>query len=182
MRAFPSRRRLRSHLTAALAVPLVACIGPAADEELNPLVGAWRLASWESRAEDGTVTYPYGENPAGQIVYTASGRMSAQLMRPGRELPDPEAEGVTAAEMSAAIFGGFFSYYGDYSIDDENDIVTHHVEGALLPSWVGTDRPRSFTFDGPDRVILSTEPDPARTSTSVSVLVWERVGGTGVGY
>ncbi|WP_419162441.1 lipocalin-like domain-containing protein [Candidatus Palauibacter sp.] len=141
----------------------------------NPFVGAWTLASWESRSADGQVTLPYDGHPAGQISYTATGRMSAQLMRVGRELPD--AAEASGEEMREAILGGFFSYYGDYSVDSEAAVVTHHVEGALLPSWVGSDRPRSFTFDGPDRLILSTEPDPARGGGAVGTLVWERVSG-----
>ncbi|WP_419950058.1 lipocalin-like domain-containing protein [Candidatus Palauibacter sp.] len=163
-------------LTLALAAGCAP--GPAADpapEADNPFVGAWSLASWESRSADGEVTLPYEGNPAGQIAYTADGRMSAQLMQVGREFPD--AAEATGAEMSQAILGGFFSYYGDYSIDMEAGVVTHHVEGALLPSWVGSDRPRSFTFDGPDRLILSTEPDPARGGGAIGTLVWERVAG-----
>ena len=148
--------------------------GPSAEEE-NRFVGAWSLASWESRSADGGVTLPYDGRPAGQIAYTADGRMSAQLMRVGREFPD--AAEATGAEMSAAILGGFFSYYGDYTVDMEAGVVTHHVEGALLPSWVGSDRPRSFTFEGPDRLILSTEPDPARGGGAIGTLVWERVSG-----
>ena len=158
----------------ALTLTLAAgCAPEPAAEADNPFVGAWTLASWESRSADGEVTLPYDGRPAGQITYTADGRMSAQLMQVGREFP--EAEEATGAEMSAAILGGFFSYYGDYSVDAEAGVVTHHVEGALLPSWVGSDRPRSFTFDGPDRLILSTEPDPARGGGAIGTLVWERV-------
>lgn len=168
--------------TPALAIVAMVALVPACSESdgaseapSNPLVGAWTLTSWHSTAEDGTVTNPYGENPAGQIVYTASGRMSAQLMRPGAELPETTDAGVTAESMSAAILGRFFSYYGAYTIDDEANVVTHHVEGALLPSWIGSTRPRAFTFDGPDRVVLDTTPDEGRTNGSVSELVWERV-------
>ncbi len=161
----------------ALVVSLTACAPPAAPPtaSLDQLVGAWTLVSWERTAEDGTVTQPYGTDAAGQIVYTADGRMSAQLIRPGREFPDPQS--VTVEEMRAAILRGFFSYYGRYTVDHENRVVTHHVEGALLPDWVGTHRPRSFTFDGPDRVTLSTAPDPGRTAGEISELVWERVTG-----
>ena len=172
----PVRVPGRAPARASLALILVLAAGCAPDPALeaeNPFVGAWSLASWESRSADGEVTLPYDGQPAGQITYTADGRMSAQLMRVGRELP--AAEEATGAEMSAAILGGFFSYYGDYSVDMAAGVVTHHVEGALLPSWVGSDRPRSFTFDGPDRLILSTEPDPARGGGAIGTLVWERI-------
>ncbi|WP_419943425.1 lipocalin-like domain-containing protein [Candidatus Palauibacter sp.] len=163
-------------LCCVLTLVLAAGCGPApSEEEDNPFVGAWTLASWESRSADGEVTLPYDGNPAGQITYTADGRMSAQLMQVGRELPD--AAEATGQEMRDAILGGFFSYYGDFSVDMGAGVVTHHVEGALLPNWVGSDRPRSFTFDGPDRLMLSTEPDPARGGGAIGTLVWERVPG-----
>jgi len=41
----------------------------------NPFVGTWRLRSMTSRAEDGTVTYPYGPDAAGYITYTDDGFM-----------------------------------------------------------------------------------------------------------
>lgn len=168
----PPVRGIRYALTLAFAA---GCAPDPAAEADNPFVGGWSLASWESRTVAGEVSLPYDGNPAGQITYTADGRMSAQLMRMGREFPD--AAEVGGQEMRDAILGGFFSYYGDYSVDMEAGVVTHHVQGALLPSWVGSDRPRSFTFDGPDRLILSTEPDPARGGGggAVGTLIWERV-------
>lgn len=167
---------MRSFLRVAPVLAFAAgCAPDPAAETDNPFVGAWSLASWESRSADGEVTLPYDGNPAGQITYTADGRMSAQLMQVGREFPDASEAG--GQEMRDAILGGFFSYYGDYSVDMEAGVVTHHVEGALLPSWVGSDRPRSFTFDGPGRLILNTEPDPARGGGAVGTLVWERVSG-----
>jgi hypothetical protein len=48
------------------------------------LIGAWRLAEFTVTAEDGTVTYPMGEDVEGLIIYTPDGYMSAQLMEPGR--------------------------------------------------------------------------------------------------
>ncbi len=168
--------RLASIVVLLAGVPLAcAPAGEVPEVPANPLVGAWTLVSWESTAPDGTVNLPYNGNAEGQITYTATGRMSAQLMERDREFPD--AADVSGAEAYSAVLGGFFSYYGRYSIDDENDIVTHHVEGALAPAWVGSDRPRSFTFDGPDRITLSTEPDPNRGGGSIGVLVWERITG-----
>lgn len=176
-RSRPSLRAV-SALTLTFGV-VVGCAPTESAEQgdANPLVGAWQLVSWENRAPDGTVSYPYEGNATGQITYTATGRMSAQLMQRDRDpFPTAQDEGVTVGDVTQAILGSFFSYYGRYSIDHENDVVTHHVEGALLPQWVGRARPRSFVFDGPDRVTLSTDVDPNRTSgAAVGVLVWERI-------
>ena len=48
------------------------------------IIGAWRLISFEIERDDGTVIHPFGADPQGSIIYTDSGRMSAQVMRRGR--------------------------------------------------------------------------------------------------
>ena len=143
---------------------------PASDP---PIVGVWRLVSWERRMPDGEVTLPYGETPGGQIAYLGNGRMSAQLMRPDRVFPDTATS--TAEEMRAFILGSFFSYYGDYTVDLEAGVVTHHVEGALHLEWLDSDRPRAFRLEGRDRLILSTAPDPQMEAGGVNTLHWERI-------
>lgn len=50
----------------------------------NPLVGTWRLVSFEVRDVDGGVTHPFGRAAAGFLTYTADGYMSAQLGRADR--------------------------------------------------------------------------------------------------
>ena len=50
------------------------------------LVGAWKLVSCVGRWSDGRVTYPYGPNPVGLLVYTADGHFSGQMHSQGRPL------------------------------------------------------------------------------------------------
>lgn len=134
----------------------------------NPFVGAWHLARFTRTAGDGTITYPYGQPPQGQIVYTASGQMSAQLMRP---VDDPgrsaDADGEDSGQTQ------FFAYWGAYDVDDTAETVTHNVEGSLSRSWVGSARVRAFRFEGEDRLILS--PLDGADPAVVSELTWERV-------
>ncbi len=51
----------------------------------NPLVGTWRLVSWENRSTDGTVSHPLGRDAVGLIIYTDDGYMSVAMMRADRE-------------------------------------------------------------------------------------------------
>ena len=44
------------------------------------LIGAWRLERWEIVASDGTRHHPFGAQPAGLLIYTADGCMSACIM------------------------------------------------------------------------------------------------------
>ena len=50
----------------------------------NPLVGTWKLLSWENRSLDGQVTYPLGEDAVGYISYTQDGYVFVSMMRSDR--------------------------------------------------------------------------------------------------
>ncbi len=52
----------------------------------NPLIGTWRLISWETRSVDGQkITYPLGKDAVGYIMYNADGYMFVAISRPSRE-------------------------------------------------------------------------------------------------
>ena len=51
------------------------------------LVGAWRLLSYEKRAANGAVSYPFGRHPRGQLIYTPEGMMSLAIMPQRRGQP-----------------------------------------------------------------------------------------------
>jgi hypothetical protein len=153
----------------ALAVPLClsACVadgGSTASADAGPsLVGSWSLETWTvgdaPRCSEDEGRY------SGQIMYSADGHMSAQLGC--SDLPTDDLAELSAEEAMARLQRRHFSYYGTYTVDLEAGTVTHHVEGSSSAAWVGTNRVRSFTFEGPDRVRLSTV-------ESDNHLVWRR--------
>lgn len=128
------------------------------------LVGSWRLDSWTIANGAPRCTEEEGGS-TGQIMYSSDGHMSAQL---GCErLPIDELRSMESGPAIARMTRRHFSYYGTYSLDEAAQTVTHHVMGSTSEAWVGTDRVRSFVFDGPDRIVLSTEGSENR-------LVWLR--------
>jgi hypothetical protein len=105
------------------------------------LVGSYKLISFVRYDESGVATKQ--SYSVGQISYDAAGRMSAQLMREGREkLSTPQA---SEAERAAA-YSGYIAYYGHFTIEADKGTVTHHVEGAMSPNMVGSDQVRYFEF------------------------------------
>lgn len=84
--------------------------------------------SWQVTDSAGRTSYPFGPNPEGQITYTASGRMSAQLMNPGVDVAS--VTGVDPGDLLGRVTRTFFAYYGTYSVDPDAGTVTHHVEGT----------------------------------------------------
>jgi hypothetical protein len=142
---------------------------PAARESF---IGVWRLISYERKSNDGLIDYPYGEKPVGRITYDKAGRMSAQLMRPGRRSTvTPGMSFITgnaSAEEIREAVNGFFAYFGTFDVDEPAKTVIHHVQACLVPSWVGTDLKRTYRFDS-GRLTLT-----AAVPTNVLKLVWER--------
>lgn len=158
------RRQIIGSLAAASALQ-------AAPSARQRFIGVWRLIRCESRYKDGRIEYPYGEKPVGRITYDKAGRMSAQLMRPGRRATVPSGVGLVAGnattdEIREAV-DGFASYFGTFDVDESTKTVTHHVQGCLVPTWVGTDLKRTYQFTA-NRLTLTA------TTTSVRELIWER--------
>lgn len=144
----------------------------AAPAARDQFIGVWRLISSERKFQDGRIVYPYGEKPVGRITYDQAGRMSAQLMRPGR--PSTVAPGVSLIAGNASgeeireAVRGFIAYFGTFDVDESTQTVIHHVQACLVPSWVGTDLKRTYRFKT-NRLMLT-----AVSSTGVNELIWER--------
>ena len=141
----------------------------ASDRSIQPVIGTWRLVSWEAHA-DGTVTRPFGDNPIGYLTYTADGYVFVQIMRPGpRTLLGQSQLGATPEEIMRAL--GFGAYGGTYELQD--GVVVHHVEVSVFPDWPGEDRRRALDWDG-DRLVLTTLPSVGERASRFSRLTWER--------
>jgi hypothetical protein len=140
------------------------------------IVGTWRLVAWENRTAGGRVTYPFGQDAVGYLMYSADGHMCATVMRAGRprfaagDLLAGERAERLAAVASYATYGGRYTYLGDR--------VIHHVEVSLFPNWVGTDQERLVDLVGA-RLTLSTRPLLMSGEPQTGHLVWERVPSSG---
>lgn len=173
------QRRWGKHAIEHIALPLATSDRPGTGQPSppDPFVGTWRLVSWEQRSAEGEVTCPYGRRPRGLIVYTPNGQMSAQLMNPDGNLAGATASG--AREIIGRMSENYFAYYGTYTVDRAAKTITHHVQGSLAPSWVGTDQIRQFEFLGSDRLRLTADISErdrfGDVATGRQILVWERI-------
>ena len=134
------------------------------------LAGAYRLVSCEVRWSDGDVEFPYGNDPEGLLVYTASGYFTGHVMRPGIPKLSAGARRVPAAETRAA-FLGYIGYYGSYAVDETAGTVTHRVLGSWHPNWVGTNQVRYFSLED-GNLVIETPLIPSGGRSYRTVLVW----------
>lgn len=137
----------------------------------HSFVGVWKLIACERKFKDGRVDYPYGEKPVGRITYDKAGRMSAQLMRPGRRSTVVPGMTFTTSDIGVEeireAVNGFTAYFGTFDVYESARTVVHHVQASLVPSWVGTDLKRTYRFDA-NRLVLTA------VTTNVTELAWER--------
>ncbi len=142
--------------------------------ENGSLVGTWRLVSFVTSDGQGGVRQYWDHRAAGLIIYTSEGLVSAQLYDARR--PRLGAVWDRASEPAAhAAFIGMASYYGRYSVETARDTVTHAIEGAMSPDWIGTELVRGYRFLGPNRVELRVLTSAEGQVGGNTALVWERV-------
>jgi hypothetical protein len=139
----------------------------------SPLIGAWKLISFELQNSNGDVIYPFGENAQGTIIYTDSGRFSVQVFRPNRlHFASGDQMRGTLEEIKSN-YESLSSYYGSYESDSENGFVVHHVEGSLFPNLQEQPQKRFYDLSG-NRLKLRSPPLLWGGSEAVAVLIWER--------
>jgi Lipocalin-like domain len=139
----------------------------------NPLIGTWRLISWETRSVDGQkISYPLGKDAVGYIMYNEDGYMFVAIMRPNRvRFAAGDLLGGSAEEKAQAA-NTYVSYCGRYEFN--GDTVIHHVDLSLFPNWVGVEQERLVELRG-DRLTLSTRPILLGGVQRTAHLIWERV-------
>ena len=129
----------------------------------NPFTGTWRLVVADKKDANGRVSYTWGKDAVGYIMYSDDGYMSVGIM---------SADHPKQASGDKSTASTHMSYCGRYEI--QGDTVIHHVEIGSIPARAGTDLKRVFEFDG-DRLILRP---PSAVVDGVEVngrIIWQRV-------
>jgi len=133
------------------------------------LIGNWTLLSYDAITPDGTRSLPFG-HAVGRLSYDEHGHMAGQVMRPGRarvSLGEGNAQQVRAAYI------GYIAYFGRYQVNATGESVTHFVDGALNPAWVGGEQVRQMRFDG-DLLVLQADVQKGQ-HTIKHVLTWRKL-------
>jgi hypothetical protein len=118
-------------------------------------VGMWTLLKCVSYQTDGTVAFPYGEHPIGQLLYDRKGNMMVEIMKPGikKFVQSNLLQGVPDEVLPA--YYGFIGYYGSYKVQSDSNVVIHHIKACSFPNWVDEDQKRYYEFRN-DHLILKT--------------------------
>ncbi len=128
-------------------------------------IGTWKLVEVAERDEANQKVSRAARGPSsGQLVYTASGRLSVQIMTLDRSRVAPGS-----AE-------GFSSYFGRWELLPSEACVLHIQEGNVNAAQVGQTAKRYYSFDQAGKLSLATPPrkrDDGRVLSSI--FIWERL-------
>ncbi|NEQ11709.1 MAG: lipocalin-like domain-containing protein [Moorea sp. SIO4E2] len=152
----------------------------------DAFVGTWKLVEMKYVDKQQKISYPYGKNPVGHIIYTKEGYMSASIMMSNRlnlGLSMEEIQNgrnVSKLQLITNILKyikatfrffqaarNYISYSGKYEIRDNK--VIHHVEVSLIPDLTGIDLERTFELSE-DILVLT-----ASSAGNTFCITWQRV-------
>jgi hypothetical protein len=124
----------------------------------------------------GNPTSYWNERALGLIIYTADGHVAAQLYDSRRRRLGVRWE-AASPEAAHAAYVGLITYFGTYSVDRASATITHNVEGAMAPDWIGNTLIRAYRFLTPDRLELRvvTDAGTGPRAADGTILVWERI-------
>jgi hypothetical protein len=109
-----------------LAMVVVGAVAPCFAVERAPIVGMWRLVSFEREYQaTGEREYPMGKTPTGYILFLPEGRMAVVITGEGRKAP-------TTDQDRAGLFTSLVAYTALYRVDGDKWITT--VDVAMNPA------------------------------------------------
>ena len=124
--------------------------------EMKDSAGKWYQQEW-------------GKGGDGYILYDGNGHMGVHITPKGykdfpwldeesainNETVSAKTDSMKMDELKSAVkeFSSSYVYFGNYSVDDTANVITHYRITGTIPAVWGTTVKRKFTFSG-DTVIL----------------------------
>lgn len=139
----------------------------ATSQQHHPLIGNWKLVSWQVIAEDGTPQDVFGTSPNGYLVLTPEGRSIVVTTSAGRRSGKDDA-------ARAALHKSMLAYSGRYRVEGSDFITT--VEVSWNEEWNGTEQRRHYRIEG-DKLFIESASAPSIIfpgKTDFRRIVWVR--------
>lgn len=170
-------RRFPFAMAAMICLGLPVLAGGAAGQQptssaKQQFVGTWTLVSIQYVETDGRRIEPFGPGARGLLYFDAAGNFATQVMAANRPRFASNNRMLGTADENRAMSQGVVAYFGTYSVDDANRIVTLHIDQSSFPNWNGTDQRRTFAFAG-DELRYTAASSTANPAESAE-LVWKR--------
>lgn len=141
-------------------------------DQQQGLEGSWKFIADQQLDRSGNVV-DEDKNVDGLLVYTPTGQMAVQLVWFSVRQPlitdtVMNADGVTPGiglginnwsdKENRTWIDSYDAYFGEYVIDEKNQIVTHRINGNLRPEKKFKEYKRSYQLKGDTLYLKSTDP------------------------
>jgi Lipocalin-like domain len=135
-----------SRMTAALALCFGFAVPAIAQGLQQKLVGAWTLESGIEKYQDGKQLEQW---TTGNLILDPTGHMSLFLV--GREQP------TTTSPSVRTPVGPFVGYYGTYTVNEAEMVVTWKIDKASSPLFNGAVRTQKISFNGDSMTLVGSD-------------------------
>jgi len=152
----------------------------------DALVGTWKVIEAKEVDKEQKISYPYGKNPVGYIIFTQDGYMSVSIMMSNRlklglSLEEIQSRGkVATLKLITNIFkyvtsivryfqagNKYAAYISKYEIRDNK--LVYNIEVSIIPDLIGVSLERAFEISE-DKLVLTTSYSGNNLYTT-----WQRV-------
>ncbi len=143
-----------------------------AQSSKEQIVGAWTLVSADSVRSDGSRVAVFGSNPRGIMIFSHDGYFALVQMR--AELPAIMAKSRDQGtpEENRAIVQGSIAYFGKYSVNEAEKVITMKLEGSTFANLLGGgEQKRIITSLTPDELKFTNPRIPSGATLEVG---WKR--------
>jgi len=95
------------------------------------------------------------------VIYTSDGHFAFVSVRDDLpKLANPDRERATAEEARAVVAGSI-AYYGTYSVNEADKVISAKVEGSTYANLIGSDQKRIITSLTADELKFTNPRTPA---------------------
>ncbi len=154
-------------------VYLLVALGLASCSDPQKITGTWQFIADQQLDDQGKVVLE-DKDVDGMLIYTNEGDVSVNVLLRGRRQPIMsdsimQYDGVSSglgfgdntwtSEQRQKIIDTYDAYFGSYSVDPDQGIVTHVVEGNLRPEKTPVEFKRKFVLKGDTLLLRSLNPE-----------------------
>jgi Lipocalin-like domain len=147
----------------------VLCLGATAQAETqslkNQLVGSWSIVRNCEEFQDGKKNCsPFGDNMKGLLMFDTNSFSFQMIAGDRAKTNDPRTP-----------VGPLVAYFGTYSVNDADKVLTYHIERASWPNFEGQDQKRIVTIKGDEMSYKSQAPISSPQGPFVPNLEFKRI-------
>jgi lipocalin-like protein len=133
--------------------------------------GTWTLVSIRYVSPDGHAIEPFGPGAKGMLVFDGT-RFATQVMAANLPKFASNNRMVGTPQEYEATSRGVVAYFGTYTVNEADRVVTLHIERSSFPNWEGTNQERKFGFVGNE--LRYTAASSTANPAEAAQLVWKR--------